>query len=30
VFNGRVQKFRQKPNADKSKLVEQEQRYPPT
>src|SRR6266850_2564759 len=27
VFNGRVQKFRPKPNADKAKLVGQEQRY---
>jgi hypothetical protein len=27
VFNGRVQKFRPKPNADKSKLVGPEQRY---
>ena len=30
VFNGRVQKFRPKPNADRSKLVGQELRYPPS
>jgi sugar lactone lactonase YvrE len=28
VFGGRVQKFRPKPNADKSKLIGQELRYP--
>jgi sugar lactone lactonase YvrE len=28
VFGGRVQKFRPKPNADKTKLVGQELRYP--
>ena len=28
VFNGRVQKFRPKPNADRAKLVGQELRYP--
>ena len=27
VFNGRVQKFKPKPNADKAKLVGQEQRF---
>jgi hypothetical protein len=27
VFNGRVQKFRPKPGADKAKLVGQEARY---
>jgi hypothetical protein len=27
VFNGRVQKFRPKPGADKAKMVGQEQRY---
>jgi hypothetical protein len=30
VFNGRVQKFRPKPNADRAKLVGQELRFPPT
>ena len=28
VFNGRVQKFRPKPNADPAKVVGQELRYP--
>jgi DNA-binding beta-propeller fold protein YncE len=28
VFNGRVQKFRPKPNADRAKLVGQELRWP--
>jgi DNA-binding beta-propeller fold protein YncE len=30
VFNGRVQKFRPKPNADKSKVIGQEVRFKPT